>query len=148
MLIKTIPRVQRAGPERPRLDTVILARLAHTDRWSNDMTLRTAWLAGTLALALAPCAVLAEGERPRTVSVSGSGGWRRSRTSRRSPWVSRHADRRWPRHGRGNQGRGPRAALTRELRIDPKLVNANVCRCSPEYSWNDKDRKRVLLGTS
>jgi uncharacterized protein YggE len=37
-------------------------------------------------------------------------------------------------------------ALTRDLRIDPKLVNATRLQVQPEYSWNEKDRKRVLLG--
>jgi hypothetical protein len=37
-------------------------------------------------------------------------------------------------------------ALTRDLRIDPKFVNATRLQVQPEYSWNEKDRKRVLLG--
>ena len=37
------------------------------------MTLRSPWLAGFLALLLAPLAVLADSDRPRTVSVSGYG---------------------------------------------------------------------------
>lgn len=36
--------------------------------------------------------------------------------------------------------------LTRELRIDPKFVSATRVQIQPEYSWNDQDRKRVLLG--
>jgi hypothetical protein len=111
------------------------------------MTLRTAWLAGTLALALAPCAVLAEGERSRTVGVSGSGEVaaepdvahvtlgveaRRPTMAEARAEVTRTVDR--------------VLALTRDLRIDPKLVNATRVQVQPEYSWNDKDRKRVLLG--
>lgn len=36
--------------------------------------------------------------------------------------------------------------LTRALKIDPKQVNATALQVQPEYRWNDKDRKRVLLG--
>ncbi len=37
-------------------------------------------------------------------------------------------------------------ALTKELRIDPALVNATGLQVHPEYALSDKDRKRVLLG--
>jgi hypothetical protein len=37
-------------------------------------------------------------------------------------------------------------ALTRSLKIDPKQVNATRVQVQPEYSWNEQDRKRVLLG--
>jgi uncharacterized protein YggE len=37
-------------------------------------------------------------------------------------------------------------ALCRDLKIDPKLVNATRLQVQPEYRWNEKDRKRVLLG--
>jgi hypothetical protein len=37
-------------------------------------------------------------------------------------------------------------SLTRALKIDPKQVNATALQVQPEYRWNDKDRKRVLLG--
>lgn len=36
--------------------------------------------------------------------------------------------------------------LTRDLGIDPKYVNATRLQVQPEYSWNEQDRKRVLLG--
>lgn len=36
--------------------------------------------------------------------------------------------------------------LTRSLKIDPKQVNSTALQVQPEYRWNDKDRKRVLLG--
>lgn len=111
------------------------------------MTLRAAWLASTLALALIPGAVLAQGERPRTVSVSGSGEVaaepdlahvtlgveaRKPSMAEARAEVARTVDR--------------VLALTREMQIDPKHVNATRVQVSPEYSWNDKDRKRVLLG--
>jgi hypothetical protein len=37
-------------------------------------------------------------------------------------------------------------ALCRDLKIDPKYVNATRLQVQPEYRWNEKDRKRVLLG--
>ena len=37
-------------------------------------------------------------------------------------------------------------ALTRELKIDPKLVDSSQLQVQPEYRWNEKDSKRVLLG--
>lgn len=37
-------------------------------------------------------------------------------------------------------------ALTKALKIDPKLVNATQVQVQPDYSWNEKDRKQVLLG--
>ena len=111
------------------------------------MTLRNAWLAGTLAVALIPCAAVADSERSRTVSVSGSGEVaaepdvafitlgveaRKPSMADARAEVARTVDR--------------VLALTRDLRIDPKLVNSTRVQVQPEYSWNDKDRKRVLLG--
>jgi uncharacterized protein YggE len=37
-------------------------------------------------------------------------------------------------------------ALTRELKIDPKQVDATQLQVQPEYRWNEKDSQRVLLG--
>jgi uncharacterized protein YggE len=37
-------------------------------------------------------------------------------------------------------------ALTRSLKIDPKLVDSTRLQVSPDYSWNEKDRKQVLQG--
>jgi uncharacterized protein YggE len=37
-------------------------------------------------------------------------------------------------------------ALARELKIDPKQVNATRVQVQPEYRWNENDRERVLLG--
>ena len=37
-------------------------------------------------------------------------------------------------------------ALTRELKIDPKLVDSTQLQVQPEYRWNEKDSQRVLLG--
>jgi len=111
------------------------------------MSLRSPWLAGWLALLLAPLAVLADSDRPRAVSVSGNGEVaaepdlahitlgveaRRPTMAEARAEVTKTVDR--------------VLALTRDLRIDPKLVNATRLQVQPEYSWNDKDRQRVLLG--
>ncbi len=111
------------------------------------MNVRQAWLAGFLLLAFAPLAVQAAEDRPRTVSVSGSGEVsaepdlaqvtlgveaRKPTIAEARAEVARTVDR--------------VLALTRDLRIDPKLVNATRVQIQPEYSWNEKDRKRVLLG--
>jgi uncharacterized protein YggE len=37
-------------------------------------------------------------------------------------------------------------ALTKSLKIDPKLVTATQVQVQPEYNWNERDRKQVLLG--
>jgi uncharacterized protein YggE len=37
-------------------------------------------------------------------------------------------------------------ALTRDLKIDPKYVDASQLQVQPEYRWNEKDSQRVLLG--
>jgi len=111
------------------------------------MSLRSPWLAGWLALLLAPLAVLADSDRPRAVSVSGNGEVaaepdlahitlgveaRRPTMAEARAEVTKTVDR--------------VLALTRDLRIDPKLVNATRLQVQPEYSWNDKVRQRVLLG--
>lgn len=36
--------------------------------------------------------------------------------------------------------------LTRELGIEPALVNATRVQIQPDYSWNDAERQRVLVG--
>ena len=110
------------------------------------MLIRRAWLAALLAVTVAPWNVQAE-ERPRTVSVSGSGE------------VTAEPD--LARVTLGVEARRPALAdaraevsatvdrilaLTRELKIDPKHVDATRVQVQPEYSWNDKDRKRILLG--
>ena len=112
------------------------------------MFVRRPWLAGLIALALAPfAATAADDARPRTVNVSGMGE------------VAAEPD--LARVTLGVEARKPTLAeartevtatiervlkLTRDLRIDPKHVNATRVQVQPEYNWNPKDRKRVLLG--
>jgi len=112
------------------------------------MFVRHPWLAGLIALSLAPFAALAADDaRPRTVNVSGMG------EMAAEPDLARVT--------LGVEARKPTLAearaevtatvervikLTRDLRIDPKHVNATRVQVQPEYNWNPKDRKRVLLG--
>ena len=37
-------------------------------------------------------------------------------------------------------------ALCKELKIDPKFVNATRVQVQPDYSWDERNRKQVLLG--
>jgi uncharacterized protein YggE len=106
------------------------------------------WLAG---IAITSClygvSAMAEEPRPRTVNVSGMAE------------VSAEPD--IARLTLGVESRKPtmeaaRAevvatvdrvlALARELKIDPKQVNATRVQVQPEYRWNENDRERVLLG--
>ena len=106
------------------------------------------WLAGVvIASCLYAVGAMAEEPRPRTVTVSGMAE------------VSAEPD--IARVTLGVESRKPtmeaaRAevaatvdrvlALARELKIDPKQVNATRVQVQPEYRWNENDRERVLLG--
>jgi len=111
------------------------------------MTPRHAWFAGFLVLALVPIAVQAADDRPRTVNVSGSG---EVAAEPDLAHVSLGVEARKPTLAEARAEVAKTVdrvlALTRDLRIDPKLVNATRVQVQPEYSWNEKDRKRVLLG--
>ena len=37
-------------------------------------------------------------------------------------------------------------ALTRELKIEPKLVNSTRLQVQPDYRWDEKESRQVLLG--
>jgi hypothetical protein len=105
-------------------------------------------LAALLAFAALPVApAVADEARPRTVNVSGQGEVsaepdlayvtlgveaRRPTLSDARTQVAATVDR--------------VLALCKDLRIDPKLVNATRVQIQPEYAWNEKDRKQVLLG--
>jgi uncharacterized protein YggE len=112
------------------------------------MTARRAWLASLLALAIAPLAVhAADTDRPRAVSVSGNG---EVSAEPDVAHVTLGVEARKPTMAEARTAVAATVdrvlALTRDLRIDPKLVNATRLQVQPEYSWNEKDRKRVLLG--
>ena len=111
------------------------------------MSARLPWLIALTILAAVPNGAQAAEERPRTVSVSGSGE------------VAAEPDMAYV--TLGVEARRPTLAeartevsaavdrvlkLTRDLRIDPKYVNATRLNVQPEYNWNPKDRKRVPIG--
>lgn len=111
------------------------------------MFVRRASIAVLTAVLLVPVVTRADEPPPRTASVSGSGEVaaqpdlahvtlgveaRKPTLAAARTEVSAAVDR--------------VLALTRDLRIDPKLVNTTRLQIQPDYSRNDKDRKRVLLG--
>jgi hypothetical protein len=112
------------------------------------MSIRNVLLAGLLAVATLPVATaLAEGPAPRTVSVSGQGE------------VSAEPD--LAHVTLGVQARRPTMAearkevattvdrvlaLCKDLKIDPRHVNATRVQVQPDYSWDERNRKQVLLG--
>ncbi len=112
------------------------------------MMLRPLLFAGLLALPLLAAGPAdADETRPRTVSVSGEAE------------VSAQPD--MARLTLGVEARQPKLAdaraqvsatvdrvlsLCRDLKIDPKQVNSTRIQVQPEYNWNERDRKRVLLG--
>jgi len=112
------------------------------------MTMRDVVLGGLLAILVIPIApALADEGRPRTASVTGQGE------------VTAQPD--MARVTLGIEARRPALAearsavtaavdrvlaLTRDLKIDPKYVNATRLQVQPDYNWNEKERKQVLLG--
>lgn len=158
MVIKSDWRVEWRPPQATRMVLRVGyaagAPVVHSSPLSAmvpNMQRKSPWLVRSLlvpaALAMLAGAVQADEARPRTVSVSGSGE------------VSAEPD--LARLTLGIEARRPTLAearaevaatvdrvlkLTRELRIDPKLVNATRVQVQPEYNWNPKDKKRTLLG--
>lgn len=111
------------------------------------MPIRSAWVP-VLALILAPFApAFAAESPPRTVSVSGHG---EVSAEPDIAHVSLGVEARRPSMAEARTEVAATVdrvlALTRSLGIDPRQVNATQVQVQPEYSWNEKDRKRVLLG--
>ena len=112
------------------------------------MSIRSVVLAGLMAVATLPVATaLADEPAPRTVNVSGQGE------------VSAEPD--LARVTLGVQARRPTMAearkevattvdrvlaLCKDLKVDPKYVNATRVQVQPDYSWDERNRKQVLLG--
>jgi hypothetical protein len=112
------------------------------------MSIRNVLLAGLLAFAtLSVATPLAAEPMPRTVSVSGQGE------------VSAEPD--LAHVTLGVQARRPTMAearkevattvdrvlaLCKDLKIDPRFVNATRVQVQPDYSWDERNRKQVLLG--
>lgn len=112
------------------------------------MSIRSVLLAGLVAVAALPVATaLADEPAPRTVNVSGQGE------------VSAEPD--LAHVTLGVQARRPTMAearkevattvdrvlaLCKDLKVDPKFVNATRVQVQPDYSWDERNRKQVLLG--
>jgi uncharacterized protein YggE len=104
-------------------------------------------------LALLACAFLAtdalgaEADRPRTVTVSGQG---EVRAEPDRAFVTLGVEARKPKleEARADVARTVDAVLklTRELKIDQKLVNATRINVQPEYNWDTNARERTLIG--
>lgn len=112
------------------------------------MPTRKIWLAIVLSAAFISLpAFAADDTRPRTVSVSGTG---EVTAEPDMAQVTLGVEARKPTMAEARAEVSATVervlALCRNLGIDPKLVNATRVQIQPEYSWNEKDRKRVLLG--
>ena len=112
------------------------------------MTMRAIILSGLLAaLAIPTGAALAEGERPGTVTVDGQGQVTAKPDMAR---VTLGVEARRP--GLAEARSAVTAAvdrllaLTRELAIDPKHVNATGLQVQPDYTWDQQTRKQELQG--
>ena len=112
------------------------------------MTIRSLFLAGLLAtVALPLTAALGEEARPRTAAVTGQG---EVSAEPDLAYVTLGVESRKPTMAEARAEVAATVdrvlALTKSLKIDPKLVNSTRVQVQPEYSWNEKDRKRILLG--
>ena len=106
------------------------------------------WLTALVAIAtLVAATAMADEPRPRTVSVTGQSEVAAEPDMAR---VTLGVDSRKPTMAEARTEVTATVdrvlALCRELKIDPKYVNATRLQVQPEYRWNEKDRKRVLLG--
>jgi uncharacterized protein len=113
------------------------------------MSKQVCWLAAGLLAAscLYGVSAVAEEPRPRTVNVSGMA------EVSAEPDIARVTLGVEARKPTMDAARAEVAAtvdrvlgLARELKIDPKHVNATRVQVQPEYRWNENDRERVLLG--
>ena len=112
------------------------------------MSMREVILAGLLATLSVPAtSAMADEVRPRTAFVSGQGEVAAQPDMAR---VTLGVEARRPTLAEARSAVTASVdrvlALTRDLNIDPKYVNATRLQVQPEYNWNEKDRKRMLLG--
>jgi uncharacterized protein YggE len=106
------------------------------------------WMTSLVAAAtLVAATAMADEPRPRTVSVTGQSEVAAEPDMAR---VTLGVDSRKPTMAEARAEVTAAVdrvlALCRDLKIDPKYVNATRLQVQPEYRWNEKDRKRVLLG--
>ena len=112
------------------------------------MLTRKTWLAAVLSAVIFSLPAFAADEaRPRSVTVSGSGEIAAEPDLAR---VTLGVESRKPTMAEARTEVAATVervlALCKSLGINPKQVNATGVQIQPEYSWNEKDRKRVLLG--
>src|SRR6476659_6486130 len=109
---------------------------------------KSAWLTACLAVASTfSLAAMADEPRPRTVSVTGQAEVSAEPDlARVSLGVDSHKPTMAEARTEVTATVDRVIALCRDLKIDPKQVNATRLQVQPEYRWNEKDRKRVLLG--
>jgi len=112
------------------------------------MLSKSAWLTACIAIASTlSLTAMADEPRPRTVSVTGQAEVAAEPDLAR---ISLGVDSRKPTMAEARAEVSATVdrvlALCRDLKIDPKGVNATRLQVQPEYRWNEKDRKRVLLG--
>src|SRR5262245_12801622 len=103
--------------------------------------------AALLLTALATVTHAADAERPRTVAVSGQG---EVQAEPDRAFVTLGVESRKPKleDARADVARTVDAVLklTRDLKIDPKLVRSTRINVQPEYNWDGNARERTLLG--
>jgi len=112
------------------------------------MLTRKIWLAAVLSAACVSLPAFAADEaRPRTVNVSGAGEVAAEPDLAR---VTLGVESRRPTMAEARSEVAATVervlALCKDLGISSKQVNATRVQIQPEYSWNEKDRKRLLLG--
>ncbi len=98
-------------------------------------------------LALGNAAIAAEAERPRTIAVTGQG---EVQAEPDLAYLTLGVESRKPKleDARADVARTIDAVLklTRDLKIDQKLVRATRINVQPEYNWEPNARERTLIG--
>jgi uncharacterized protein len=112
------------------------------------MTISKLALAGIAAgVLLAATAQAQHAEQPRTIGVSGQG---EVRAEPDRATVTLGVESRKPKlaDARAEVAKTVEAVLklTRDLKVDPKLVHATRVNVQPEYNWNQPANERTLIG--
>lgn len=104
-------------------------------------------LLAALAVLMSGVATAAEADRPRTVSVSGQG---EVQAEPDRAFVTLGVESRKPKleEARADVAKTVDAVLklTRDLKIDQKLVRSTRVNVQPEYNWDNNSRERNLIG--
>jgi len=104
-------------------------------------------LVAALSLAFSSMTHAAEADRPRTISVQGQG---EVQAEPDRAFITLGVESRKPKleEARAEVARTVDAVLklTRDMKIDQKLVRATRVNVQPEYNWDNNARERTLLG--